>query len=39
VLLSTKTFGHMPEGIPHGLACTETRPEQKLALFENLGNW
>jgi hypothetical protein len=23
-----KTFGHMPEGTPHGLACIETKPEQ-----------
>jgi hypothetical protein len=22
-----RTFGHMPEGIPHGLVCTGTRPE------------
>jgi hypothetical protein len=22
-----RTFGHMPEGIPHGLACIGTGPE------------
>jgi hypothetical protein len=24
VLLDAGTFGHTPEGTPHGLACTET---------------
>jgi hypothetical protein len=28
VLLDAGTFGHTPEGTPHGLACTETKPEQ-----------
>jgi hypothetical protein len=28
VLLDTKTFGHTPRGILHGLACTGTKLEQ-----------
>jgi hypothetical protein len=25
---SARTFGHTPEGTPHGLVCIETKPEQ-----------
>jgi hypothetical protein len=38
VLSNTGTFGHTAEGTPHGLACTETKPEQSLALSESLGS-
>jgi hypothetical protein len=39
VLSVARTFGHTPEGIPHGLACTGTRPKLLLASSESLGNW
>jgi hypothetical protein len=38
VLLDTGTFGHTPEGTPHGLACTDTKPKQLLASSESLGS-
>jgi hypothetical protein len=38
VLLNAGTFGHTPEGTPHGLVCTKTKPEQLLASSESLGN-
>jgi hypothetical protein len=38
VLSNAGTFGHTPEGTPHGLACTETKPEQSLASSESLGS-
>jgi hypothetical protein len=28
VLSNAVTFGHTPEGTPHGLVCIETKPEQ-----------
>jgi hypothetical protein len=39
VLSNAETFGHTPEGTPHGIACIETKPEQYLASSESLGNW
>jgi hypothetical protein len=38
VLLNAGTFGHTPEGTPHGLAYTETKSEQSLASSKNLGS-
>jgi hypothetical protein len=38
VLLDAGTFEHTPEGTPHGLTCTETKPEQCLASSKSLGS-
>jgi hypothetical protein len=39
VLSGARTFGHMPEGTPHGLEYTATKPKQWLASSETLESW